>query len=456
MKLNFPLLKRCAFAVTLLSLTHFTCYAEDTEEQPLVIPQEELMATAENNVFTDTLFDSLSSDDLLLNNEEFASNLVAGNAKKNKQRRNKNRQSKTQQLDISQANTAWVPKFVWMGEVDNSEDLKCFATFLIGSMSDQNNNSSNNADFDSGVFMTPNANNTAQSDYNPSSSNSNFVARKSRSSGQHKGNNNRGKNSVTARGVPLPRARLSLDFHGGASFLYFTKYQGNLLLEPPTFFSETYSGDQSVPVKGRVRYDVTPLYEMDAIFNFVKWLGFGVYAQSNQGTVIRTKSLLSNTLSDGLSSNTRNWSEFKSTLDLNAVGGKLVFNFQNLVRFKTWCLGVYLGAGAGIGFQTWKDNTGSIVSEAGNARDASQFTSTWNTRYMTNLGYTGDVAISFKSRNPYTMMTRLKFGCKFIGWGHTSSLGKAQTPGHAIGYWKPISFQNIFAVVPYMGFSWSF
>ncbi len=457
MKLNFPLLKRCAFAAALLSVSHFACYAQDIEEKPLaILPQEELMATVEESVFTDTLFDSLG-DDLLLNDEEFASNLVAGSGKKNKQRRNKNRKSQAKQLELSQANNTWVPKFVWMGEVDNSEDLKCFATFLIGSMSDQQNNSSSQADFDPGVFMSPTA--TANSDHKQSSRNNNVIARNNKSSGHYRGGNNRGNNSANTRRAPLPRARLSLDFHGGANFLFFNKYKGNLSPQPSAFFANANAGASSIPVKGRVHYDVTPLFEMDAIFNVFRWLGFGPYAQTSQGTVIRTN--VFTTTSDAtatLTPNAPNFNSFYSTLDLNAAGGKLVFNFPNLVRFRTWCMGVYLGAGGSIAFQTWKNEKGSIETDVSvlGTTDFYQSTISWNTRYMTNFGYTGDAAISFKSRNPYTMMTCLKFGCKFIGWGRTSGLGKAQSPGHIVGYWKPISFQNIFSIVPYMGFSWSF
>lgn len=463
MKFNFPLLKRCAFAAALLSVSHFAGYAEETDEKPLAsLPQEELIATAEENVFTDTLFDALG-DDLLLNDEEFASTLVAGSGKKNKKRRKKNRQSSEEQLELSQASNTWVPKFVWMGEVDNSEDLKCFATFLIGSMSNQNGNTNGQAAVDSGVFMTPNA--TAKSDYNPSSANNNIVARHNKASAQYRGgnsrgNNARGNNAVTTRGAPLPRARLSLDFHGGANFLYFSKYKGNIAPQPNAFFANARSGGGSnLPVKGRVHYDVTPLFEMDAIFNVFRWLGFGPYAQTSQGTVIRTD--VFNAVTDStaqLTPNTPVFNSFYSTLDLNAVGGKLVFNFPNLVRFRTWCMGIYLGAGGSVAFQTWKNEKGSIETDVSvlTTDDFYQSTISWNTRYMTNFGYTGDVALSFRSRNPYSMMTALKFGCKFIGWGRTNGLGKAQSPGHIVGYWKPISFQNIFSVAPYMGFSWSF
>ena len=64
-----------------------------------------------------------------------------------------------QSTDGSSANT-WVPKFVWMGDVKQSDDLKCFAAFLIGSLADKDNAT---AQTSPGVFMTPTTTPTAQS-----------------------------------------------------------------------------------------------------------------------------------------------------------------------------------------------------------------------------------------------------------------------------------------------------
>lgn len=445
MKLNFSLLRNCAFAVTLLSLPQMSIYGSETNGEPLQkMVSKEGLTTATDGVFTDTLVDNFFSD------EVYSENLVANNKKRRKRNRSRQQapapthQTVSPHIENIQASGTWVPRFVWMGEVKDNTNLKAFATFLIGSLDQEGTAEQTN--FNPGVFMTPNGPQATAAHYNSQGlPQDQMTSQKTRRNRQRRGGRPPGR-------PKLPKARISLDLAGGASFLFFTGYKGDLTPLPQSLFPITSPGAR-YPVKGSPLHNVTPFFEMDATFNVFKWLGFGPYLQSTQGISIRTKPFQTVPF-NGSTILTGN---FSSDLDLSAIGGRVMFNISNLVKFKTWCFGIVAGGGAGVGFQTWKNTQGYMTSEPVNPNlDQTTINMTWGTRYVLNLSYTGDAALTFKSRNPYSSMTMLKLGCKFVGWGRSKELGKARNPGYFLSYFKPVSFKGIFSVVPYMGFDWSF
>lgn len=454
MKFNFPLLKKCAFAVTLLSLAHIQGYAD--EDQPQNTQMELSQNVMNDSLTADTLFNALDTEDLTLDQFDGEELVARGHKKRNKRkkRRNRNHAVPEQFNPIAQNGTqsSWTPRFVWMGEVDNSEDLKCFATFLIGSLSGNNNMGVQGSDdsSDPGFFMAPDSEGGSNL---RTSLNNDYIAQKQspRQRAKQKEQKKKTKSSC-------PKARINLDLSAGPSFLFFTGYKADLMPKPAgLFLAQTGPGSQ-LPVKGRPRYNVTPLIEMSATFNLLKWLGFSAYLQSNPGYYISTQpyNKTSNRTTPIDYQGTPISGRFQSALDLNAVGGKIQLGFPNMVRFKTWAMGLFLSGGAGAGFQTWKNSIAYQTFE-----DPAQTYSlvnnnmVFNTEYVVNFSYVGDAAISFKSRRPYPM-TLLKLGCKFIGWGQTRNIGTPRSPDYTYGYITPFQFDGIFSIVPYLGFTWSF
>lgn len=451
MKLNFSLLRNCAFATTLLSLPQMSIYAEESMGAVLQnnVSQEELMISANSGYHQDEF------GDLLFEETDLSSSLVAGNSN-NRRQKPKNRQQpvanyqtvapQVEQAQVSQ--NSWVPRFVWLGEVENQENLKCLAAFLIGSL--PNEEGVKKADFNPGVFITPNSSQTASANMNNGfMSKENMTAQKSRHPHQNQ--------KAPARTNPRPKApkpRVTMDLAGGANFLFFTGYKGNLAPRPIGLFSLSGPG-ADYQVKGRPNYNVAPFLEMAAAFNVYNWLSFGPYLQSVQGIAFSTDTFLHRSIAV----NTMVSGNFSSDLDLNAVGGRVMFNISNLVKFKTWCFGIIAGGGAGGGFQTWKNAQGYMIFKpAGTVAAAELLTENfkWRTRYAVNFSYTADAAFTFKSRNPYASMSLLKLGCKFIGWGRSKELGKATNPGYPISYFKPVTLEGIYSIAPYLGFEWSF
>jgi hypothetical protein len=54
-------------------------------------------------------------------------------------------------------------------------------------------------------------------------------------------------------------------------------------------------------------------------------------------------------------------------------------------------------------------------------------------------------------------MSLLKLGCKFIGWGRSKELGASDgQKSHPVHYFKPVTLEGIYSIVPYLGFEWSF
>lgn len=426
MKIKLPSIKRCAFAAVLLSITSLSAGVDDFEENTASFAHEELIAQ-DDSLFADTLLD-FGAEDLL----NMDSHLVAKKTGTKKSKLSK----KQANLDLANANNTWTPRFVWLGDVDNSENLKCFAAFLIGSLDGKDQGSS----FDPGVVFSPNGSKADLKAHLKADARNNVASY-----------NPRG-NPPAGRKSP-PRPKFSVEIDAGPSFLVFEKYKGNLVATPQGFFPITSAGVSNYPVKGKPRWNTTPLYEMSAVYNFLKWLGFGFYMQNSQNISFSTKPWKS-ALNSGTGLTGTGF--FESNLSLNALGGKLMFNFPNLIRMKRYALGVYAGGGAGVAYQTWTNSKGYQQYDAttGDANLRTQVL-TWRTRYFYNFGYNADAGLSLHSREPISR-TLLKVGCKFVGWGATGQLGDATSSDNVWSYWQPVSLGGIFSIVPYMGFNWSF
>lgn len=359
-------------------------------------------------------------------------------------------------------NTAqtWVPKFVWLGDIKQSDELKCFAAFLIGSLS---NSDQAKGDKAPGVFMTPQANVATLPQRN------NAVASNQLPPNSFQDSNNqmpvKSKDLLSRSTTPTtpPPEPIDSSFYTevdfGVGFLLFGGLTGEFVPQPTNFFSNVANFNGSArpySMRRRLESNATPIYTADFGFRMSKWMTFAATFQSQQGVHIRTKPTEYST-ADGSQIAI---SHFESNLSLYSVGGKMVFEWPKMLRFHSWNLSLFLGGSCSGGWQSWTSVQGYQAFRI-TAQDYTSSTISFRDKTFANFVYTGDAGLIFKPSNMFAKSS-FKLGCKFIGWGAARGLGNFKdqndiSPGTTrLYYFKPFRIKTVYSWSPYFGFNWNF
>lgn len=350
--------------------------------------------------------------------------------------------------NVNGANT-WVPKFIWLGDIQKDDELKCFAAFLIGSLADQSNPSKTASP---GVFMTPvttSSNVTTSSIQAPIAEveKQTLVSRSS--------------SSTPPPPTPI-QSRMFTEIEVGLGFLYFSNVKGILNLRPYTI------QEGPLEIKRSLEYNRSPLFTFDFGWRLADWLSLAVTMQSQQNVHIRTKPTEA-AIDDGFL-----WSNFQSYVDFNSIGGKLLFTWPNMIRFNGWGMSLFIGGSCAGGWQSWTDVQSGVTFFANNDDDKTApfgLTLSFRDKYFGNFTYTGDTGLLFKPTNIFAKMS-IRLGCKVISWGATRGLGASKdqrditrvpSPDDVLGnptvyphYFKPIRIGTIYSWAPYVGINWDF
>lgn len=354
--------------------------------------------------------------------------------------------------NVNGANT-WVPKFVWLGDIQKDDELKCFAAFLIGSLADQTNSSST---ISPGVFMTPvttSSNATTSSIQVPVAE----VEKQTLVS----------RSSSNTPPPPTPiQSRMFTELEVGLGFLYFSNLKGTLNLRPYTFQG------QPLEIKRSLEYNRSPLFTFDFGWRLADWLSLAVTMQSQQNVHIRTKP--TEMLVDTDTGTDLIWTNFQSYVDFNSIGGKLLFTWPNMIKFNGWGMSLFIGGSCAGGWQSWTEVQSNINYLTDNTDDTifpySENLS-FRDKYFGNFTYTGDAGLLFKPTNIFAKMG-IRLGCKILSWGATRGLGAYKdqkditrlAPNEELTgvatiyphYFKPIRIGTIYSWAPYVGINWDF
>ncbi len=334
----------------------------------------------------------------------------------------------------------WIPRFVWIGDVKNSDNLKCFAAFLIGSLTDKEGQKQLSASADPGVFITPDISSSVSNrEEAPLAMSSPILAKSGHEAPLSS------KKSPKCRESEQPVwSNTFMGLQAGVGFLYFDGVKGNLLLKPFSDFS-TEPSSTDLRIHRKLQYNRTPLMEMFFGFHLRKWLDFVVNFQTQQGIHIATPPR------NFTNANAYSSSHFESDLALNSVTGGLRFNWNNFCRSKSWTCDLFVAGAAGGGWQTWT----SVTDFINRVQARNPATVLFRSKNFFNFVYNADAGITFLSKNPFSK-TSLTFGCKFLAWGQTRGLGEIKDQGSLIGLFQPVTIQGIYSCAPYMGFGWNF
>lgn len=354
----------------------------------------------------------------------------------------------------------WVPKFVWLGDIKQSDELKCFAAFLIGSLSNSDQNGEQS--ISPGIFMTPQANVTGLSKSTSTVASKELPPVSLEDVNSKMPLKTRG---LLSKATPVPPPQEPIDSHffteidAGVGFLLFGGLSGEFTPQPNSMFSQLINLNgttRSFPMRRRLENNATPIYTADFGFRFSKWMTFAATFQSQQGIHIRTKPTEYTAANNSLLV----ISNIESDLALYSVGGKILFEWPKMLRFESWNLSLFLGGSCSGGWQSWTRVSGyQGVVDAGFPFVSS--TISFRDKSFANFVYTGDAGLIFKPSNMFAKSS-FKLGCKFIGWGSARGLGKFRDQndispsGIRFSYFKPFRIKTVYSWAPYFGFNWNF
>ncbi len=235
----------------------------------------------------------------------------------------------------------------------------------------------------------------------------------------------------------------------GAGFLYFSGLRGNLMGQPSINFI-TINGWRDAPLKGRLTYNSTPLFEYLLGYNFTSWLKLAISYQHQGGVTIQSKALLAYPVTALSFSQTI---QFTSNLSLDALLAKVYFELPYAFTFKSLATSPYLAIGAGSGWQSWTrvqinymlGNTGIFLYSLPLRQKISA-----NAVWMLDLGF------HIQSAYPNSKFSVL-LGCKYNQWGQARSIGKMSQQGaHKLALTQPLRIKTVYQFAPYLGVQWSF
>ena len=344
----------------------------------------------------------------------------------------------------------WIPRFVWVGDVETNEQLKCFAAFLVGSMGNADKAGESQPP---GYFATPNysaqmgaANpmlsfNTAK-DGIPTQAISKAAA-----------------NNTTQPVPPIPNKKGSfVEFQAGVAFLYFDKPEANFAAEPSVSFPffNPDAAEGNFELKRKIQYNKTPIYELNFGWDIGSMMDFSIGFQTQPNIFIRTEPMKSFSSATGEDIPTQ--MIFESDLALNSIIGKLGFKLPNIVKAKKFGTSLYLIGNCGAGWQSWTDVKGYYSMTGPNSLDPANqtFILDIKSEYYANFVYGGEAGLLFTPTNVWSNIS-MRLGCKFIGWGSTRELGKTNDQDNLnFGFFIPLKINTIYSWAPYISFIWKY
>ncbi len=250
-------------------------------------------------------------------------------------------------------------------------------------------------------------------------------------------------------------------FNAGIGFLYFSDLRGNILAlyENTTVAANMIKIFGALPFQGSLRYNRTPLFEYLLGYQFLPWLKVALSYQHQGGVFIQTP------LQKGLGTLAGvffevNYSQFRSTLALDAVMPKVYFTLPYVGISKGIAVSPYLAVGVGPSWQSWTD----IELEQTYTEDVYNNNQYYlrseplplRNKYIANAAWMLDAGFRFQSAYPDGCFS-VTSGCKYNAWGQARNIGKLSQqnmPKRGLAY--PFKAEIVYSFAPYLGVEWDF
>ncbi|MCH9634783.1 MAG: hypothetical protein S4CHLAM7_15450 [Chlamydiae bacterium] len=230
----------------------------------------------------------------------------------------------------------------------------------------------------------------------------------------------------------------------GLGLLYFSGVKGDIMGRPSNLF--TFDDTDSIPVKGRLIYNRTPLFEYLVGYSFKKWVDVALSYQYQGSVSIQTKAL-------GYGSYPSSYMQLSSNLSLNGALAKIYLKAPLVALSKKATLASYLAIGVGGGWQSWTNN--QLNRSLGNTIAATE-PLVLRQKISENLIWMADAGVKIQIAYPKSSFNIL-MGCKYNYWGQARSIGKmSQQDWIKLSLIEPFRIKTIYQFAPYLGVQWNF
>ncbi len=237
-------------------------------------------------------------------------------------------------------------------------------------------------------------------------------------------------------------------FNTGVGFLYFSGLRGNLMGQPVVDFNPQ-QGFRDIPLKGRLSYNPTPLFEYLIGYRFNAWLKGAFSYQHQDGITVATKALESYSVT----TSTGNYTQLISNLSLNGLQAKVYFELPFSMIWRSLSMNPYVALGGGVGWQSWTRIQVSYVSQIG---VISGDTLPLVPKISVNPVGMVDAGLRMQSAYPNSRFSVL-LGCKSNWWGQARNIGKmSNQKSLKLALTKPLRIKTVYQLAPYFGVQWNF
>lgn len=243
-------------------------------------------------------------------------------------------------------------------------------------------------------------------------------------------------------------------FNVGIGFLYFDRVQGNFAAQPSILFGAIQNRMRDIPLKGRLDYNRTPLFEYLIGYQFSNWIKLGFSYQYQSNITIKTPILHNFTPQSG---SFDRYAQFSSDVSLNALLLKLYFESPITFVFKALSTTPYLAIGVGPGWQSWNRVYVDYIRRVdalGNPSRGDIYN--FKSKNSANAVWMLDLGCRIQSAYPCSSFSVL-MGCKYNQWGQARNIGKfSQRSRGILGFADPFRIRTVYQFAPYLGVQWSF
>ncbi len=244
-------------------------------------------------------------------------------------------------------------------------------------------------------------------------------------------------------------------FNAGIGLLYFSGVRGNLMGQPAILFTSTTVAapdPRDIPLKGRLTYNRTPLFEYLVGYKFNPWLKVALSYQYQGGITIGTKALRGYPPGASVTNNGQ-YAQLTSNFSLNAILAKVYFELPFSMIWRSLSTNPYLALGVGPGWQSWTKT--QVTYMHGNTAFLGEPVPL-SQKISANVVWMVDVGMRIQSAYPNSKFSVL-LGCKYNQWGQARSIGKMSQQGaHKVALGHPLIIKTIYQFAPYLGVQWNF
>lgn len=245
-----------------------------------------------------------------------------------------------------------------------------------------------------------------------------------------------------------PKKSLFFQTNIGLGLLYFGGVKGNMAIQPGILTQ--FGGDRLInePIRGRLSYNRTPLFEYVVGRRFNSIVKAGLSYQTQSGVTLQTKQYATITYTPQLTMN----------FALNSIMAKAYLESPRPLSLYPMLISPYLGVGAGVVWQSWSNilEVLYIFNEPSTNQAPRADPIYYSNVTSASAAFSIDIGLRAQRFCP-NLPISFTLGTKFNYWGQARNIGNIKNQKNfKVGLFKPFNIRSVYQWAPYLGAQWNF